>query len=96
MSPKRRKSKSKAKNRTKFKYAEMIVDAIFKLGERKGSSREAIWKFLQTRYQSSVGNKKLFLVQLKRLADKGKFVMKNPNNAVRFRLPSAFREKYMK
>lgn len=69
------KSRSKSKaNRTKFKHVEMIVDAIFKLGERKGSSREAIWKFMNTRYAKSVANKKIFLVQLKRLADAGRFV----------------------
>ena len=95
MSKSPQKGKSRATD-AKFKYVEMISDAICKLGERKGSSREAIWKFLMTRYQASIRDKKIFLVQLKRIADNGKFVKKSDNNQMRYKLTPGFRERYLR
>jgi hypothetical protein len=34
----------------KLDYLTMITDAIFTLGERKGSSRAAIWKYVSTKF----------------------------------------------
>ena len=64
----------------KLQFLHMITDAIFHLGERRGSSREAIWKYLQTRFPESVGEKKVFLVQLRRIAAQGIQVEKNATN----------------
>ena len=52
----------------KIKMIFMITDAIFTLADRKGSSREAIWKYISSKnvYQESIRDKKLFLTQLKR------------------------------
>lgn len=38
----------------KLQYAEMIVDAIITLKERSGSSRKAIWKYLQNNYSENI------------------------------------------
>jgi len=80
----------------KLQFLHMITDAIFHLGERKGSSREAIWKYLQTKYPASVGEKKIFLVQMRRIAAQGIQVEKSAGNQNRFRLNKTFREKYIK
>lgn len=80
----------------KFKYPEMITDAILTLGERKGSSREAIWKYVQTQYPEDINQKKFFLVSLKRISDIGEMVKKSENNQQRYRLDPNFRDKYIK
>jgi hypothetical protein len=49
----------------------MITDAIFSLGERNGSSREAIWKYLKNKYSESISDKRFFLVALKRVSSAG-------------------------
>jgi len=68
--PPKRRSKSKGKGTPKFKTVYMVTDAIFTLNDRKGSSREAIWKYVShhKKYQESIKNKKLFLTQLRRLS----------------------------
>ena len=48
----------------KSKFIEMIVEAIFKFDEPNGTSREEIWKFIQTRYPETVissNHKNVFL-----------------------------------
>ena len=49
----------------------MITHAIFTLGERGGSSREAIWKFIKTKFPESISEKKYFLTQLRRIVANG-------------------------
>jgi hypothetical protein len=41
-------------NTTKMKYMDIIVEAIFVLNDREGSSREAIWKYIQAKHQNTV------------------------------------------
>ena len=68
----------------KLKFAEMIIFAIFNLGERKGSSRQGLWKFVKTRFpeaNTSTRAYQFFAVALKRLADNGKYVVKAGGNA---------------
>lgn len=55
----------------KLKFVTMITDAIFTLGERSGSSREAIWKYIKMKFPEHVSDKKAFLTQLRRIASQG-------------------------
>jgi hypothetical protein len=80
----------------KEKYSSMIVEAILTLGERTGSSREAIWKFLLVKFPESVRDKKVFLVQLKRLTVDGKHVEKSMNNSNRYKVSSTLRNRFLK
>lgn len=70
----------------KLQYAEMIVDAIITLKERNGSSRKAIWKYLQTNYSENISQYNNFATALKRVAGVGKQVIVNPKNASRFQV----------
>ena len=82
----------------KLRFAEMIINAIFNLGERKGSSRQAIWKFICSRFpeaNTSSRSYQFFAVSLKRASADGKFVQKQGDKANRFKLDSKFRKKYM-
>ena len=76
----------------------MITDAIFTLADRKGSSREAIWKYISSKntYQESIRDKKLFLTQLKRLSQDEQFFHKSKDNMQRFKLSEKFKEKLRK
>lgn len=80
----------------KHKYLEMVTDAIFHLQERKGSSRDAIWKYIQTKYPDSISDKKIFLVQLRRIAIMGLQVQKSNNSQQRFKLDPNFRMRYIR
>jgi hypothetical protein len=73
----------------------MITDAILNLQERSGSSREAIWKYLKMKFPESVSEKKVFLVQLKRIAAVGAQVEHNDKNRTRFRLNRNFKIRYI-
>lgn len=55
----------------KLNFIHMITDAIFSLGERTGSSREAIWKYVHTKFAEQASDKKIFLVQLRRIVKQG-------------------------
>jgi len=55
----------------KLQYIHMITDAIFSLGERQGSSREAIWKYVHTKFPEFASDKKQFLVSLRRILKQG-------------------------
>merc|ERR1719183_555488 len=82
----------------KYKTIIMITDAIFSLGDRKGSSREAIWKFVSSKkiYQESVRNKKIFLTQMKRLSQSDQFFTKTKDNMQRFKLSEKFKDRLKK
>ena len=73
----------------KSKYLDMVAEAVFTLGERKGSSAQAIWKYLQVKHPESVSDVKIFRVQLKRVAAVGRHVEKA--GAQRYKLSSTFR-----
>ena len=78
----------------KLRYDEMIVDAIFHLADRKGSSRDSIWKYLSLTYPDQVSDKKQFLLQLKRFHEKSD-VLENGQSSQRFRLEHNFRNRYI-
>lgn len=46
-------------------YLEMIEDALIQLSDRKGSSRQAIWKYINSKYPEA--DYKQFLIRLKKL-----------------------------
>ena len=46
-----------------MKYLEMIEEAIANLAERKGSSRQAIWKYVGSHYPQA--DYKQYLVQMR-------------------------------
>jgi len=73
----------------KTKYLDMVTEAVFTLGERKGSSAQAIWKYLQVKHPESVSDVKIFRVQLKRIAAVGRHVEKA--GAQRYKLNTTFR-----
>lgn len=50
----------------KYKYKEMIIHAILNLGDRIGSSRDGIWKYINMHFPEDITEKKHFLTQLKR------------------------------
>jgi histone H1/5 len=76
------------------KYLDMIVDAIHTLGERKGSSAPAIWKYLQAQYPEALRAQKIFRVQLRRVAQDGKLVEKS--GTARYKLTSSLRGKLLR
>ena len=82
----------------KIKTVIMITDAIFTLADRKGSSREAIWKFISSKkmYQESTRDKKVFLTQLKRLSQNDQFFVKAKDSQGRYKLSEKFKEKLKK
>jgi len=51
----------------KLTYIEIIQDALFTLNEPKGTSRQALWKCVQSRYPEEADQKK-FLIRLKKLS----------------------------
>ena len=48
----------------KHTYVEMLQTALMTLNERGGSSRQAIWKFIEAKFPEA--NRKIFLVRLKK------------------------------
>ena len=55
------------KTQEKKSYQDWIVEAIITLKEKQGSSRQAIWKYLESK--GSGLEYKLFIVRLKKLID---------------------------
>ena len=54
-------------------YLEMISDALMTLKERKGSSRQALWKCVASKYDKA--DYKQFLVRLKKITQSGKEII---------------------
>jgi hypothetical protein len=65
---------SKQQTKGKHSYAEMIQTALLTLNERGGSSRQAIWKYVEAKFPES--NYKQFLVRLKKIAEGSSFLVK--------------------
>ena len=57
-----------AKN--KVSYFEMIEDGLLTLADRKGASRQALWKCVSSKYPEHADFKH-FLVRLKKLSHEG-------------------------
>ena len=49
-----------------MRYSDMIADAILTLEDRKGSSRQAIWKCIESKYPEA--DYKQFLIRLKKVS----------------------------
>lgn len=75
-------------------YLDMVVEAIFNLQERKGSSPKAIWGYLQSHFAESVSNYNVFRLSLKRVA--GNKHVERSKNGARYKLDSGFRRKIIK
>ena len=57
-----------AQKNTKVAYINMITHALYEIGDRKGCSRDSIWKFLQMKYPESISDKKIFITRLYKLS----------------------------
>ena len=80
----------------KLQYINMITQAIFDIGDRKGASRDAIWKYLQMKFPEDVRDKKIFLARLLKISKEDNQVNKAANNAARFRLDMNFRNRMLR
>ena len=69
----------------------MITQAIFEIADRKGASRDALWKFVQMKFPEDVRDKKIFLVRLNKIAKEDNQVHRVPGNAMRYRLETNYR-----
>jgi hypothetical protein len=87
---------TKVKASTKLPYIDMITQAIFDLAERKGSSRDAIWKYLLMKFPEGVRDKKVFLARLLKISKEDNHIEKNKNNIHRFKLSNSYRGKLIK
>lgn len=75
----------------KHSYFEMIEDALITLAERKGSSRQAIWKYIATKYPEA--DFKQYLIRFKKVGENHNVVHVNNH---RLRLSPDFRKKLIK
>ena len=55
---------------SKHSYLEMIEDGLLTLHERKGASRQALWKCVAAKYPEEADFKQ-FLIRLKKLSHEG-------------------------
>jgi hypothetical protein len=74
----------------KHSYFEMIEDAILTLSERKGSSRQAIWRCVNAKYPEA--DYKQFIIRLKKIKENGNVV----TNGSRWRLSPNYKLKLVK
>lgn len=80
----------------KHSYAQMIVEAIIALNERKGASRQSIWKYVASQYPDTMTQQKIFAVQLRRLSHDATQVVKKDGNAFRYILNKNFKDRLMR
>lgn len=71
-------------------YAEMIEEGILALGEKKGSSRQALWKSISSKYPDA--DYKHFAVRLRKLREGGIIAQTKG----KFRLEMAYKMKLLK
>ena len=62
--------------------------ALMNLNERGGSSRQAVWKFVEAKFPEA--NRKLFLVRLKKYSSEGGFIQKSKRGS-KFFLDAAYK-----
>ena len=72
-------------------YFEMIADGLTTLADRKGSSRQALWKCVSAKYPNA--DYKQFLVRLRKITRDGKEISMHKQ---RYRLNSDFKSKVRK
>ena len=80
-----------------LRYLDMVCEAIFTLNERGGATRDKIWNFLSSKrdYAASIKDKKVFVVQLRRILKDNAYVVPGKNNR-RFSLTAKFKTKLVK
>jgi len=90
-----KRSASSPKNTRVYRhtYFEMIQLALMTLDERGGSSRQEIWRCIESRFPEA--NQKMFLVSLRKIMLTGGAV-KNGKNRARFMLDKKFKERALK
>jgi hypothetical protein len=76
----------------------MVAYAIFTTADRKGSTRDSIWKVLTSTkmFQESIRDKKIFLTTLKRLTGDDQYFERSKDNMQRFKLNQKFKDKLKK
>ena len=74
----------------KLTYIEIIQDALLTLNEPKGSSRQALWKCVQSRNPEGADQKQ-FLIRLKKLSSDP--LNNIERNGGRFRLNKSYKDK---
>ena len=84
------------KSSTKLPYIDMITQAIFDLADRKGSSRDAIWKYLLVKFPEGIRDKKVFLTRLYKLSKEDNQIQSAKGNIHRFRLSVSYRGKLIR
>ena len=77
----------------KHTYLQMVQVAILTLNERGGSSRQEIWKCLDSRFPEA--NHKQYLLAMRKLAADGSAIVKGKNQN-RFTLEPKFKAKALK
>jgi hypothetical protein len=80
------------KSHPKHKYSEMIQTALLTLNERKGSSRQAIWKVVEAKFPES--NYKQLIARLKKLSEEDHIERRGKIN--RYFLDKKFKERALK
>ena len=81
---------------TKDRYIDMITKAIFDLADRKGSSRDAIWKYLLVKFPEGIRSKKVFIARLYKLSKEDNHIQGVNNNIHRFKLSQSYRGKLIR
>ena len=64
------------------------------LNERKGATRQSIWKVMEAKFPQAVY--KIFLVRLSKMSKEGTTLLRNPKNKQRFRLNESLLNKIKK
>ena len=83
----------------KYRYLDMIVEAIFTLAEPKGASEEDIWKFISKNKkfsESIAGGKKGFNISLSRVLKDDKYLMKTKSSVPTIKLTELYKKKLVK
>lgn len=91
-------SKAQVKTQPKMKTIEMVAYAIHVTQDRKGTTREQMWKCISSTkdFQESIRDKKIFFTQLKRLSTSDGILEKSKDNMQRYKLNAKFKEKVKK
>ena len=80
----------------KLQYIDMITQAILQIGDRKGASSQAIWKFLQMKFPEDIRDRKLFQARLSKVSKEDNQVNKVAGQAQRFKLDSNYRARMIR
>ena len=79
-------------NDMKHSFFEMIEDAVLTLGERKGSSRQAIWKYISTKYPEA--DYKMFITRLRKVKENNNIV--SAKKGMKYMLSDSYKKNLIK